>query len=111
MYFIKSQKLTSWNYRDHPFVNLQMDSTLDRILGKKNFGIADFLIAFGSIQTLWTYLVLGGVHPAGLGNHLKFCNFSKKAGDVQLWKIISCDLLGQFNKHTLAQIGQVDHKI
>ncbi len=48
-----------------------------------------------SMQTLWTYLVLGGVHPGTASSNF-FCNFSKYTGDVPLWKIISRDPLGRF---------------
>jgi hypothetical protein len=49
-------------------------------------------------RTLWICLVLGGVHPAGRSSHLKNGNFSKNAGDTQLWTIISRDLLGRFGR-------------
>ncbi len=54
-------------------------------------------------RTLWTCLVLGGVHPAGRSSHLKNGNFSKNAGDTQLWTIISRDLLGRFGRVCLLE--------
>ncbi len=49
-------------------------------------------------RTLWTCLVLGGVHPTGRSSHLKNGNFSKNARDTQLWTIISRDLLSRFGR-------------
>ncbi len=42
------------------------------------------------------HLVWRGVHSAVWGERPKFHDFSKIAGDVPLWKIVSRDLLGQF---------------
>jgi hypothetical protein len=38
-------------------------------------------------------LVWGGVHPAGHSKRSKYKYFSKNAGDVPLWTIISWDLV------------------
>ncbi len=75
--------------------------------------IADFLIAFGSpIDTnIMDLFGLGRGSPRWAWQPLKVLQFFKKAGDVQIWPIISCDLPGQFYKHTLAQIGQPDPEI
>jgi hypothetical protein len=79
-----------------------MNSTLNRTLGKSCSGFPISLLRLVplSMQTLSAYLVLGGVHPAGRDSHLKFCNFSKLAGDVALWKIISLsrDLLSRIGR-------------
>jgi hypothetical protein len=58
-------------------------------------------------RTLWTCLVLGGVHPAGRSSHLKSGNFSKNAGDTQLWTIISRDLLGRFGRKYACWKGHI----
>jgi hypothetical protein len=42
------------------------------------------------------HLVWRGVHPAVCGERPKIHDFSKNAGDVPLWKIVSRDLLGRF---------------
>ncbi len=44
------------------------------------------------------HLVGGGVHPAVCGERPKNHDFSKIAGDIPLWKIISRDLLGRFRR-------------
>jgi hypothetical protein len=42
---------------------------------------------------LKTFLVWGGVHPAGHSERSKYQYFLKNAGDVPLWTIISWDLV------------------
>ncbi len=58
-------------------------------------------------RTFKTHLVLGGVHPAGHSSHLKFCDFSKNARDMPLWKIISRDLLGRFERDYACWKGHI----
>jgi hypothetical protein len=62
---------------------------------------------FFGIQTFLAYLVLGGVHPADHSEQSNFCYFSKLAGDVQLCKIISRDLLGRFGQEYAFWKGQI----
>ncbi len=58
-------------------------------------------------RTLWICLVLGGVHPAGRSSRLKNSNFSKNAGDTQLWTIITRDRLDRFGRQYACWKGQI----
>ncbi len=59
------------------------------------------------MQTFSAYLVLEGVHPAGRSEQLNFCYFSKFAGDVPLWKIISRDLVDRFGREYACWKGHI----
>jgi hypothetical protein len=86
-----------------------MDSTLNSVL-KKNCSRFPVLLLHSnhlSCRTFRTYLVLGGIHPAGRTSHLKFCYFSKNSGDVPLFKIISRDPLGWFGREYACWKGQI----
>jgi len=87
-----------------------MDFTLNRALSKKNcsrFPILLLRLNHLSKRTLWTYLVLGGVHPAGHRRHPKFCYFLNFVGCTLLWTVISRDLFDRFGREYARWKGQI----
>ncbi len=53
------------------------------------------------------HLVWKGVHSAVCGERPKIHDFSKISGDVPLWKIVSRDLLGRFEREYACWKGHI----